>query len=58
MGSDCGIANVNVGTSGLKLVEPLVVKKRPVAVESLVRILGKPTCDGKRRRSITLLSYH
>ena len=39
-GADSGIVNVNVGTSGQKLVALLAVKKIRVAVENLVLMHG------------------
>ena len=46
-GSDCGIANVNIGTSGLKLAEPLGVRKKPVVEEKVVAMPGGFICVGK-----------
>ena len=40
-GSDCGIANVNIGTSGAEIGGALVAKKKQEAVENLVQTLGK-----------------
>ncbi len=62
IGSDCGIANVNIGTSGAEINPnafgvdcisevPLEARRRLVAAERLVLIRGKPTCVGRRIRS-------
>jgi len=40
-GSDCGIANVNIGTSGAEIGGALAVKKIQVEEESLDQMLGK-----------------
>ena len=42
-GSDCGIANVNIGTSGAEIGGHLVAKKKQVAVENLDLTLGRYT---------------
>jgi len=42
-GSDCGIANVNMGTSGAEIGGAFVVKKKPEAVANPVRMPGKRT---------------
>lgn len=42
-GSDCGIANVNIGTSGAEIGVPLAVKKKLVVAESQDLIRGKHT---------------
>ena len=47
-GSDCGIANVNIGTSAAqKSAELLVVKKKPAADGKVAVMPGKPICAGK-----------
>ena len=43
VGSDCGIANVNIGTSGAEIGVLLEVRKRQEEDVSRVLILGKPT---------------
>jgi aldehyde dehydrogenase (NAD+) len=40
-GSDCGIANVNIGTSGAEIGGALVVKKKLVVDVSQVQMHGK-----------------
>lgn len=45
-GSDCGIVNVNVGTSGAEIGAPLAVRRRLVEAASPDRIRGGPTCGG------------
>ena len=46
-GSDCGIANVNIGTSGAEIVEPLEEKKKQVEVAKVDLMHGKYICDDK-----------
>jgi acyl-CoA reductase-like NAD-dependent aldehyde dehydrogenase len=43
-GSDCGIANVNIGTSGAEIGGALVVKKKLVVDVSQVQMHGKYIC--------------
>ena len=44
-GSDCGIANVNIGTSGPKSAEPSAGKKTPEEDAKPARTHGRPICD-------------
>ena len=50
-GSDCGIANVNIGTSGAEIGGLLAVKRRRAAAGKAEAIRGRRICDGKRRPS-------
>jgi aldehyde dehydrogenase (NAD+) len=43
-GSDCGIANVNIGPSGAEIGGAFAAKKIPAAVVNLVLMRGKPIC--------------
>ena len=43
VGSDCGIANVNIGTSGAEIGGAFGGEKRQEGDVSRVLILGKPT---------------
>ena len=52
-GSDCGIANVNIGTSGAEVAKILEEKKIPAAAESLEVMLGKFICEDKPILSTT-----
>ena len=56
-GSDCGIANVNIGTVVLKSVVLLEVKKKPVAAVKAAAMPGKIICEGKQIRSITAIIF-
>ena len=51
-GSDCGIANVNLGTSGAKSGARSGERRRPEAAASRARTPGSNTCDARRTRSI------
>ena len=42
-GSDCGIANVNIGTSGAEIGGAFGGEKKQEAVENQVQTLGKYT---------------
>jgi aldehyde dehydrogenase (NAD+) len=46
-GSDCGIANVNIGTSGAEIGGALVEKKILAEDENRGVMLGKSTCGAK-----------
>lgn len=46
-GSDCGIANVNIGTSGAEIGGAFGERRRPEVVESPDRMPGKPICEDK-----------
>jgi aldehyde dehydrogenase (NAD+) len=50
-GSDCGIANVNIGTSGEEIGGAFDGKKRRAAGASRGAIRGKLTCGGRPIRS-------
>jgi hypothetical protein len=52
-GSDCGIANVNIGTSVQKSAVLLVEKRRRAGGENPVQMPGKLTCVDRPTRSIT-----
>ncbi len=54
--SDCGIANVNIGTSGAEIGEPSAGRRRPAEDGSPGRIRGRPTCARPRTRSTTPVS--
>ena len=56
-GSDCGIANVNIGTSGAEIGGAFGVKKKPVAVVKVAVTPGKIICAGKRIRSISAIIF-
>ena len=43
-GSDCGIANVNIGTSGAEIGGRSVVRKKPAAVANPAPMPGRRTC--------------
>ena len=47
MGSDCGIANVNIGTSGAEIGGAFGGEKKLAAEEKLVQTLGKPICEDR-----------
>lgn len=57
VGSDCGIANVNIGTSGAEIGVHLEAKKKRVEAEKAVVMLGKPICAGKPIPLITERVY-
>lgn len=46
-GSDCGIANVNIGTSGAEIGGAFGGEKETGVVAKAEAILGRPTCEGK-----------
>lgn len=50
VGSDCGIANVNIGTSGAEIGGTSEARKRLVEEEKQVQTLGSNTCDARRIR--------
>lgn len=52
-GSDCGIANVNIGTSGAEIGGHLAARRKLVAVASPAPIRGAPTCAGRPTPSTT-----
>lgn len=52
-GSDCGIANVNIGTSGRRSVARSAGRSRPAVAASPGRIPGRPTCAGRPTPSTT-----
>jgi hypothetical protein len=54
-GSDCGIANVNIGTSGAEIGGALVVKRKQVVDVSQVQMHGKCICVVKPIQSTELL---
>jgi aldehyde dehydrogenase (NAD+) len=47
-GSDCGIANVNIGTSGAEIGGASVERRKPAAVGRRVATPGRSTCAGRR----------
>ena len=56
-GSDCGIANVNIGTSGAEIGGPLAAKKKPAVAAKAAAMPGKPTCAGKPIPLTTAVNY-
>ncbi len=52
-GSDCGIANVNIGTSGAEIGGAFGGEKETGGGASRAPMPGKPTCAGKPIRSTT-----
>ena len=52
VGSDCGIANVNTGTSGAEIGGAFGGEKTPVAGARAEAIAGRATCGARRTRSI------
>jgi acyl-CoA reductase-like NAD-dependent aldehyde dehydrogenase len=58
VGSDCGIANVNIGTSGAEIGGAFGGEKKQVADANQDLMLGKYTCDVKLIQSTTLLVCH
>lgn len=54
--SDCGIANVNIGTSGAEIGGPSAVRRKPAAAASPAPIRGRPICARRRTRSTTQVS--
>lgn len=51
-GSDCGIANINIGTSGAEIGAPSVEKRKQAEVVKQAPIPGKHICVAKPIRSI------
>jgi len=49
-GSDCGIANVNIGPSGAETVGRLAARRKPAVVAKAARTRGKPICAGRPTR--------
>ena len=52
-GSDCGIANVNIGTSGAEIGGAFGGEKDTVAAANRAPIPGRSTCAARRTRSTT-----
>ena len=52
-GSDCGIANVNIGPRAPRSAAPSAARRRPAAAARPARTPGRPTCAGPPTRSIT-----
>jgi len=50
VGSDCGIANVNTGTSGAEMAVRSAARKIPAADARAAAIPGKCTCVGRPTR--------
>ena len=57
VGSDCGIANVNTGTSGAEIGGAFGGEKKPAAAARAAAIAGRATCGARRTRSISRPSY-
>ena len=57
-GSDCGIANVNIGPSGAEIGGALVGKRKPAAAGRADRTLGRRTCAARPTRSTTQETCH
>ena len=55
-GSDCGIANVNLGTSGRRSAARSAARKTRAAAAKPAATHGKPTCAARRARSTTATS--
>ena len=53
-GSDCGIANVNIGTSARRSAGPSAARKPAEAAGKPAPTRGKPTCGGRPARSTTV----
>ena len=51
-GSDCGVANVNIGPSGAESAALSAAKKTAAAGAKPVRIAGRPICAAPPTRSI------
>ena len=49
-GSDCGIANVNIGPSAPRSAARSAARRRPAAGARAARTPGRPTCAGRRAR--------
>jgi acyl-CoA reductase-like NAD-dependent aldehyde dehydrogenase len=56
-GSDCGIANVNIGTSGAEIGGAFGEKKTQAAAGKAVVTHGKYTCAARPTPSITAINY-
>ena len=56
-GSDCGIANVNIGTSGPRSAARSVARRKPAAGAKAARTAGAPICAARPTRSITGVPY-
>jgi aldehyde dehydrogenase (NAD+) len=56
-GSDCGITNVNIGTSGAEIGARSAARSTPAAAVSPVRMRGRPTCGVPPTPSTTPASY-
>ena len=52
-GSDCGIANVNIGTSGAEIGGRSVARKKPAVVANPAPMPGRRTCADRPTRSTT-----
>jgi aldehyde dehydrogenase (NAD+) len=50
-GSDCGIANVNIGTAAPRSAARSAARRRRAAGASRARTAGRPTCAARRTRS-------
>jgi aldehyde dehydrogenase (NAD+) len=55
--SDCGIANVNIGTSGAEIGGAFGGEKDTAAGENPARMRGRPTCGGRRTPSIGVMHF-
>jgi hypothetical protein len=51
-GSDCGVANVNMGPSAPRLAVRSAARRTPATDENRVRMRGSSICGGQRTRSI------
>ena len=56
-GSDCGIVNVNIGTSGAEIGGAFGGERAPAVAANPGRMPGGRTCAGRRTPSTTPLSY-
>ena len=56
-GSDCGIANINIGTSGAEIGGAFGGEKTLVVGASRVLMRGKPICADRPQPSTTAASY-
>jgi aldehyde dehydrogenase (NAD+) len=57
-GSDCGIANVNIGPSGARSAGLLAAKRRRAAVARPALMHGRPICVAPPTRLISGRSFH
>jgi acyl-CoA reductase-like NAD-dependent aldehyde dehydrogenase len=57
VGSDCGIANVNIGTSGAEIGGAFGGEKETGGGRESDLMLGKYTCDVKLIQSTTLVCH-